>query len=108
MTIDIIKHDIKALLDAWIQAEDNGVEFPVPFNTAWRIAEFSSKGNTRKKLPKHGRVKLYIEKDKKSTGGRPEKEISLTLDCLKHLLRDWVECLDAVVDNSTRQIWMGE
>lgn len=35
---ELIKSDISSLLDSWIEAEKNGVQFPVPLHEHWNIA----------------------------------------------------------------------
>lgn len=38
MTENIIRQDVTELLDGWIEAERNGIQFPVPLHDNWSIA----------------------------------------------------------------------
>lgn len=48
MTNSIVQQGITALLDSWIEAERKGVEFPVPFDAAWRMAGYSTKASAKR------------------------------------------------------------
>lgn len=43
MANSIVQHDIASLLDSWIEAERNGVQFPVPLHDYWSIAGHKNK-----------------------------------------------------------------
>ena len=45
-----IKSDISELLDQWLEAEQNGEQFPVPFDDAWKMAGYSNKANAKRAL----------------------------------------------------------
>lgn len=87
MTSNIVQHDIASLLDGWIEAERNGVQFPVPFEVAWRMAEYSNKANAKqsglKSLKKGKQFSSQIMKT--PGGGRSSEIINLSVDGLKHL-----------------------
>ena len=38
MANDIVKQDVQSLIDGWLKAEQEGVQFPVNFDLAWAIA----------------------------------------------------------------------
>lgn len=48
MTTSIVPSDISSLLDQWIEAERNGVQFPIPFELAWGIAGYSTKASAKR------------------------------------------------------------
>jgi hypothetical protein len=52
--------DIKSLLDSWIEAERNGVQFPVPFDMAYPMAGYTRKDNAKRALPKSSQGELYL------------------------------------------------
>ena len=82
----IVPSDIASLLDGWIEAERNGVKFPVPFDAAWRIAEYSTKANAKQsglKSLKKGK-QFSSEIMKTPGGGRSSELISLSVDGFKH------------------------
>ncbi|MEM9450935.1 MAG: hypothetical protein AAGA75_20715, partial [Cyanobacteria bacterium P01_E01_bin.6] len=85
MTPVSIPLDIQELLNSWIKAEQNGIQFPVPFENAWRIAGYSRKDSAKRCLPKSSRDRLFHVYVEKSTGGRPKETIKLSTDGLKHL-----------------------
>jgi phage anti-repressor protein len=45
-----IKNDVSTLLDQWLEAEQNGEQFPVPFDDAWKMAGYSNKANAKRAL----------------------------------------------------------
>lgn len=84
MSESIVNQDLTRLLDSWLDAERNGVKFPVPFDVAWQIAGYCRKDSAKRYLPKASQDKLfhrYVEK----SGGRPREVIMLSCDGLKHL-----------------------
>lgn len=86
MANSIVQQDITGLLDGWIEAERNGVEFPVPFEAAWRIAEYSNKANAKQsglKSLKKGK-QFSCEIMKTPGGGRSSELINLSVDGFKH------------------------
>jgi phage anti-repressor protein len=88
MANSIVRQDIAALLDGWIEAEKNGNEFPVPFDLAWNIAGYSMKHHGKRKLisPKSQLAEGidYLTKSGESSPeGRSSDEIRLTCDAFK-------------------------
>ncbi len=84
---NIVTQDIASLLDGWIEAEQNGVQFPVPFDLAWRIAGYSKKANAKqsglKGLQKDKEFSCEISKN--ALAGRPSDSIMLSVDGMKHM-----------------------
>jgi phage anti-repressor protein len=83
---NIVRQDIASLLDGWIEAEKNGVQFPVPFEAAWRMAEYSNKANAKQsglKSLKKGK-QFSCEIMKTPGGGRSSELINLSVDGFKH------------------------
>lgn len=85
MTNAIVSYDVRDLIDQWMQAEQNGEQFPVDFDIAWQIAGYSTKQKAQNKLKylKDGEDFL-TNRLKSSTGGRPSKLIEMTCDAFKH------------------------
>jgi hypothetical protein len=79
-----VSTDIQQLLDQWIKAERDGVEFPVPFDMAWPMAGYSRSDSAKRYLPKTARDGLY-HVSRISGKGRPSDKIMLSLDGFKHL-----------------------
>jgi len=70
MTSNIVRQDISSLLDGWIEAERKGVLFPVPFESAWRIAEYSNKANAKQSgLKSLKKGKQFSSEIMKTPGG---------------------------------------
>jgi len=84
MSNSIVSYDVQSLIDQWLEQEQKGVRFPVPFDVAWRIAGYSRKDAGKRKLPKSALGKLF-HISVENTGGRPSELISLSCDGLKHL-----------------------
>jgi hypothetical protein len=76
--------DIKSLLDSWIEAERNGVQFPVPFDMAYPMAGYTRKDNAKRALPKSSQGELYLT-SRIETKGRPVEQISLSIAGLEHM-----------------------
>lgn len=89
MTDSILTQDLTQLIDGWLEAENNGVAFPVPFDTAWQIAGYTRKDNAKRKLAKLSQGTDYLKSEemvKRPQGGGAKVEvINLTCDALKHL-----------------------
>jgi hypothetical protein len=77
MTSNIVQHDIASLLDGWIEAERNGVKFPVPFEAAYSMAGYARKDSAKRYLPKTAQGILY-HVSSIGTSGRPKEQISLS------------------------------
>jgi hypothetical protein len=84
MSHDIVSTNIEQLLEGWIEAERNGVQFPVPFDMAWPMAGYSRKDSAKRYLPKTSADKLF-HVSRIETSGRPKDLIHLSIDGLKHL-----------------------
>jgi hypothetical protein len=80
----IVSENINQLVDQWLEAENKGIKFPVPFDIAWQMAGYSNKANAKRSLPKAAQGELFIICEEK-TNGRPKENISLSCDGLKHL-----------------------
>ncbi|MFB2832909.1 hypothetical protein [Floridanema evergladense] len=79
--------DTQKLVDGWLQQEQAGEQFPVPFDIAWQIAGYSRKDSAKRKLPKRlqGEVFHISVENSNAEGGRPKEIIKLSCDGLKHL-----------------------
>ncbi len=98
--LSIVPHnlDLTNLLDGWIEAERNGIEFPVPFDLAWKMAGYSTKANAKQsglKALKKGK-QFSSQTMKTSSGGRPSELIMISIDGFKHfcLMADTPEGID--------------
>lgn len=90
--------DTQKLVDGWLQQEQNGERFPVPFDVAWQLAGYSRKDSAKRYLPKSSQGEFFHVSVENSEGkGRPREVIKLSCDGLKHL------CLMAETDQG-RQI----
>ena len=85
---NLIKFDEQSIINNWIEQEKNGVEFPVDFDLAWQIIDYSTKGNAKRKLLSKKSYLVegqdFIRSDEKSTRGRSKDSILLTCDGFKH------------------------
>jgi hypothetical protein len=87
MQNSIVQQDIASLIDGWIQAEQNGVRFPVPLHDHWDIAGHKYKKNAFEL------VESLLEKDLdfslplavRSANGRKQKAMMLSVAGLEHL-----------------------
>jgi hypothetical protein len=90
-----------------IEAERSGVEFPVPFETAWQMAGYKQKGHAKRKLTST-KSRLIENRDylstsgKSSHSGRSSDEIWLTCDAFKQF------CLLAETDDGDRVLGIKE
>jgi phage anti-repressor protein len=85
---NIVHQDIASLLDGWIESEQNGTEFPVPFDLAWGIAGYTRKDNAKRRLlNKKSRLientDYLLTSEESSQGGRSSDLIQLTCDAFK-------------------------
>lgn len=93
----IVKQDLTQLIEQWLEAEANGIKFPVPFDLAWRIAGYSTKANALRLLRSkkscliegedylvNKGVVLFIQSDESEFSGRSADEIVLGCDAFKH------------------------
>jgi hypothetical protein len=83
----IVSQDLAALIDGWLEAEKNGVEFPVDFDVAWQVAGYATKGSGKRALEKYMNegTEYLFNKVLKSTGGRGSESIQLTCDSQNNL-----------------------
>ena len=83
----IVRFDVSSLINGWVEAEQNGEQFPVPFEMAWQMTGYSTKGNAKRKLEGFlDKGSEYLsEMIKTSKDGRPVESIHLTCDAFKQL-----------------------
>lgn len=81
-----LARDVQSIVDGWMQSEQSGVQFPVPFDAAWRIAGYSTKANGKRALKglKEGKD-FSSDLMKNGQRGRSAELISISCDALKHL-----------------------
>lgn len=80
--------DTQNLIDNWLEAERNGIQFPVPFDLAWGIAGYAMKHHGKRKLTSKTSQLIegvdYITRSGESSlGGRSSEKIELTCDAFK-------------------------
>lgn len=80
----IVPTDIAGLLDSWIEAERNGVEFPVPFDLAYPMAGYARKDSAKRYLPKSASGILY-HVSRIESKGRPVEQIALSVAGFEHM-----------------------
>jgi phage anti-repressor protein len=85
----IVTQDLNQLIDSWLESENNGVKFPVPFDIAWQIAGYSRKDSAKRKLLKLSEGNDFhrdVEMVPRSQGGGAKVEVfSLSCDAMKHI-----------------------
>jgi hypothetical protein len=82
--VALVDQEVSSLLDQWIENEQNGVQFPVPFEIALTIAGYSNKANAKRALSElcEGvEYSSYLMKTPK--GGRPSEVIMLSIKGFK-------------------------
>jgi phage anti-repressor protein len=89
LAINAEKQDsVQAWINKWLEQEQNGVKFPVNFDTVWRIAGYARKDIAKRKLSKMVEgVDLHrsVEVRKRPQGGTVEVEIfAMSCDAFKH------------------------
>lgn len=84
MANGIVQQDIAGLLDGWIEAERSGVEFPVPFDAAWRIAGYSTKASAKRYVkdvdPDHVSTQTLNKESSNVSGVTRFEHITLSVD----------------------------
>jgi hypothetical protein len=83
----IVTTNIEQLLDGWIEAERNGVQFPVPLHDYWNIAGHRYKKNAfdlAESLLQEG-LDFSLPPKVRSESGRKQKAMMLTVAALEHL-----------------------
>jgi phage anti-repressor protein len=87
MALSIVQQDIASLLDSWIEAERNGVQFPVPFDIAWGIAGYSTKASAKRYIksvdPDHVSTQTLNKESCNVSGVTSFESITLSVDGLK-------------------------
>lgn len=86
--MNIVRQDIASLLDGWIEAERNGVQFPVPLHDHWNIAGHSTKQDAFKLVESRqeaGFDFLGSTLKNNSGRGRKAKAMFLTVAALERL-----------------------
>jgi phage anti-repressor protein len=95
MANEIVRQDVQVLVDGWMEAEHDGVAFPVPLHEYWGIAGHQNKQDAFKlaeSLLEEGFDYLGSTLKNKPGRGRGVKAMHLTLAGLEHL------CLAAHTD----------
>lgn len=73
------------LVDTWLKQEQEGIKFPVDFDTAWQIAGYARKDIAKRKLDKLIEGSDFsTDKRKNGQRGRSREIINLTCDAFKH------------------------
>ena len=78
-----INKDATTLLDEWLEAEQNGEQFPVPFDAAWQMAGYSTKASAKRALTDFVEGEDFSTMMLKSNGGRASRVFNLTCDAFK-------------------------
>lgn len=88
---DLIVSNIEQLLEGWIEAERNGVQFPVPFDMAWPMAGYSRKDSAKRNGLKglvkdeHYSTKRWSVKHSNGSGASSKELIELSMAGFEHL-----------------------
>jgi len=87
MANEIVRQDVQGLVDGWMEAERNGVAFPVPFDAAWVMAGYSNKANAKQSGLKGLKVEKHFSSQIMKNGqrGRSSELIFLSVDAFKHV-----------------------
>jgi hypothetical protein len=89
MSEAIVSYDVRSLIDQWLEQEQNGEQFSVPFDIAWQIAGYSRKDSAKRKLMKLNEGTDFhrdVEMVKRPQGGGAKSEVFfLTCDAMKHM-----------------------
>jgi hypothetical protein len=81
---ELIKSDITSLLDSWIEAEKNGVQFPVPFDLAWQMAGYATKASAKRALKDLNEgIEFSTQLLKNARAGRSSESINFSLKGVK-------------------------
>lgn len=83
MDFSIKADSITSLLDSWIEAERNGVKFPVPFDMAYPMAGYSRKDNAKRVLSYLVEGVDYSIISQQNTGGRPSQLVMINVKAFK-------------------------
>lgn len=81
--------DYSKIVDRWLSAEKDGVEFPVEFDIAWKLAGYTRKDNAKRRLTNKS---SYLKENRDYlltsgewlTSGRSSDSMLLTCDAFKH------------------------
>lgn len=77
--------DYSQLVERWLQAEQNGEQFPVDFDLAWKMAGYARKDIAKRRLSKLKKsIDFSTEEWKSGQRGRSSDLILLTTDAFKH------------------------
>lgn len=91
--MNIVRQDINQLIEGWLKQEQEGDQFPVPFEAAWQIAGYSRKSVAKRRLIEMEKGSDFCaEKCKTPQGGRSSDLFFMTCDAFKHF------CLMAKTD----------
>lgn len=86
-----IKDEVTAKLNQWMEADQNGVKYPVPFDDAWKMAGYGRKSTAKRdglsglKLGKHFCSEKCKKPSSNASGFSSFEVITLSLDAFKHL-----------------------
>ena len=78
-----IRDNVLSLLDKWLEAEQNGIQFPVPFDDAWKMAGYSTKASAKRSLTDLVENEDFSTSLLKSNGGRASRAFNFTCDAFK-------------------------
>jgi hypothetical protein len=85
--VNIVQQSTSNLLDAWIKAEQEGQEFPVPFGVAWEMAGYSTKASAKRALKDVDAscvsTQMLNKPSSNASGVTQFESISLSIDGLK-------------------------
>jgi hypothetical protein len=77
---ELIRQDITSLLDSWIEAEKNGIQFPVPLHDHWNVAGHSTKQDAFRLLESRQEERFdYLGTTLKNNPGRGRKAKAMFL-----------------------------
>ncbi|MFM6155641.1 MAG: hypothetical protein ACKPE3_22035 [Sphaerospermopsis kisseleviana] len=76
---------VELLIDKWLEQEQQGIRFPVDFETAWYVAGYARKDHAKRRLSKLSEGSDFSsDKGKTPQGGRSRDVIKLSCDAFKH------------------------
>lgn len=81
-----LSESVRSQVDDWIKQERDGVPFPVPFESAWPMAGYTTKANATRKL-KNLKAGFDFSSNRMKnphSKGRPRINYQLNTDALKH------------------------
>lgn len=73
-----------ALMESWAKAEQDGEQYPVPFDLAWQLVGYSKKANAKRTLMALDATTDFCSQKSKSNGGRDSEVFRMTCEAFKH------------------------